>query len=214
VPSPARRPIQPSADGPFVPATPPRRPKSNAWRWALNVESPAWAGLSEDGRDGFRTCDLSREQSGRSHLTLPNSALRHGPCPLCAAGTRGRMRRHCADPAWLRQVSAQECCSRRHSRRVPSPPWSPSTAHARSRGPSRAVPSFRDPSKSFMDAYAACAVGLGTGRAVGGRLRPRTDARRVPSRLHDGPVPRLVSGAARGGSVGSARGRPAPRPRS
>jgi len=26
------------------------------------------------------------------------------------------------------------------------------------------VPSFRDPSKSFMDAYAACAVGLGTGR--------------------------------------------------
>jgi len=214
VPSPARRPIQPSADGPFVPATPPRRPKSNAWRWALNVESPAWAGLSEDGRDGFRTCDLSREQSGRSHLTLPNSALRHGPCPLCAAGTRGRMRRHCADPAWLRQVSAQECCSRRHTRRVPSPPWSPSTAPARSRGPSRAVPASATRRSPSWTPTPPARSGSGPGARWVDGLRPRTDARRVPSRLHDGPVPRLVSGAARGGSVGSARGRPTPRPRS
>jgi hypothetical protein len=37
---------------------------------------------------------LACEQSGRTHLPLPNSALRRGPCSPCAAGTRGRMRRH------------------------------------------------------------------------------------------------------------------------
>src|ERR687898_236636 len=36
-----------------------------------NDESPATAGLSEDGRGGFRTCDLSRVKRGRLPSPMP-----------------------------------------------------------------------------------------------------------------------------------------------
>jgi len=150
VPSPARRPIQPSADGPFVPATPPRRPKSNAWRWALNVESPAWAGLSEDGRGGFRTCGLSRVNSravctSRCRIRLyamarARSARRaHGAgCGVIAPIRHGCGRYRHRNAA---RDGTAGACRRRHGPRVPLLPalavhHAPCPASATRRSPS------------------------------------------------------------------------------
>src|SRR5690349_14326487 len=43
------------------------RPLGSSFSDSRNDESPAAAGLPEDGRGGFRTCDLSRVKRALSH---------------------------------------------------------------------------------------------------------------------------------------------------